>query len=525
MAIKNLFPSVEEQDQIKAHKDPLEGVRAWANVDPKLWPLVLNKLGDPSSLDEVVFIEKKVWDAAVETLVIPANTLRQGQEERSITGAELGRLLKARNCVRTIFGLEADGELIGTQEEKSSPGSASAANVQASSTALVPLNTTAAREIKLSTLVDVTLETKLVPLNPSIITQMFRDFATTFGGLPSSETEPSDDQVSAVKMLLDSGSPPYVDFALFGPHGRRAVKRLMFTVQTWNQDTNKYVREKLLGPGSFDLWWKCWAVLKITLLVLGAAMATPLDSYAEFIREQVNTFTDDCWWIIYQADTRMRSEGMERLRRSAELEYNEMSAEQKATSKFNPAQPWNEVFRRAASDACSEAKGFWDREITQKCVMHLTRSASVQRIAHDGTVIRRQPGAPAQDGGIESAPSKRGRDQSGAQASWSEKRWKKKKKYHRSWDQGGAQAQSQGESNKGHGKHGGNSSKQWDSNNKDWTQQWDSKQKWDGNSGKGGKSQGGKSGKGGKGGNSGKGGKQKGGNSGKGSKPQFNQWD
>jgi len=500
MKISNLVPTPEEMTEMK----DLEGVRAWAKVTKVIWKLVLQGLGDPTSLEEVVFIEKRTWDAVIEKTVVPANALGQGKEESDISGVEQGRLAKARNGIRYIYGLRADTELV-PEAEKLSPGSAVASG-QKDTTTTAP--DTLATAIKLSTLVDVTMEAKLIPLQQATIDNLFREYADQFGGLPTGEMEPSDDQVSAVKMILDSGAPPYVDFALFGPHGRRAVRRLMYTVQTWNQETNKYIREKLMGPCSFELWWKCWTVLKVVLIMLGAVKTTPLDQYGEFIRELVTAFTPECWWIIYQADTRMRSEGMERIRRSAEIEYNALAPELKATAKYDPTKPWNEVFRRAALEGTAEVTAFWQKEVHHKCMMYLTKSASTQRIAHDGTVIRRQPGAHAQEGDVERGPdhSKRASGQDAWGPKKKKQRVNKKKKSwdqsQQSWEDKGSSAAPQG-SGKGGGSHQQGSKPQGG--------------KPQGGKGQGGKPQGGKP----QGGKEGKGKSQ---NGGKGGKPQFNQW-
>ena len=74
------------------------------------------------------------------------------------------------------------------------------------------------------------------------------------------------------------------------------------------------------------------------------------------------------------------------------MKYQEMSADARAASKYDPSCPWNEVFHMAAADDCAEARAFWEKELTQKCMLYVTRSASVHRIGHDGTNIQIQPG-------------------------------------------------------------------------------------------------------------------------------------
>ena len=391
MATASIAPSQEDLSKI----GDLEGARLWANVPRDVWVAAMTALGGPRTADECVYIERSVWDATLDKVVVPART---GQPEGPISPLDLGRLSKARLCIRALFGMSPDGGLAGESGGGATVSPATAPSDMSKLAALISSPTPGstapqgAKEVKLSSLVGVTLEAKLIPMEKPTISTLFRRYTTTYGGMPSADTEPSDEQLSAVKMLLDSGGPPYVDFSIFGPYGTRGLKKLMYNVSFMNPDTGKWVKQELQGPGSFEVWWKGWAVLKVALLLHGAVMTVPLDMYAEFIREAVQTYTPYCWWIIYQADCRMRQEGMERLRRSADMKYQEMSAEARAASKYDPSFPWNEVFRMAASDDCAETRAFWEKELNQKCMLYVTRSASVHRIAHDGTNIQIQPG-------------------------------------------------------------------------------------------------------------------------------------
>eukprot|EP00969_Alexandrium_andersonii_P149466 6609182-Alexandrium_andersonii.AAC.1 len=76
------------------------------------------------------------------------------------------------------------------------------------------------------------------------------------------------DQLSAVSRLIEPGVPPYVDFSLFGPHGHRRLKKLMFAAFTYLQESGAYQRQELPGPPSFEARWKCWTAWRATLLLL-----------------------------------------------------------------------------------------------------------------------------------------------------------------------------------------------------------------------------------------------------------------
>ena len=124
----------------------------------------------------------KAWDTAIEKVVVPANTLQQGQAEPAITGVEQARLAKARNCIRCIFDLGPDGGLApGPEVASSGKGGSSASQGRAHA---APDTLATAKDIKLSALVDITMETKLAPLQQATIDNLLRQLRTRSGGCP-----------------------------------------------------------------------------------------------------------------------------------------------------------------------------------------------------------------------------------------------------------------------------------------------------------------------------------------------------
>ena len=394
MASMLIAPSQEDLAKI----GDLEGVRLWANASKEIWVLAMTAMGGPCKADECVYIERSVWDATLAKVVVPEGLIRAGSPDGPISPLDLGRLSKGTDmhpCIIWTGSGRGFGDLgAGGGAPSSATAMSDMSRLAATISTPTPGSTAprGAKEVKLSSLVNVTWEAKLLPMEKATISSLFKKYTATYGDMSSADTEPSDEQLSAVKMLLDSGGPPYVDFSIFGPHGSRALKKLTYKLKIPYPDAGKWVIHELQGPGSFDIWWKCWAVLKVALLLHGTVTAVPLDLDAEFIREAVQTYTPYCWWIIYQADCRMRLEDVERLRRSADMMFQELSAEAQAASGHDPSNPWNEVFRMAASDDCAEARAFWERELNQKCMLYVTKSASVHRIGHNGTIIQIQPG-------------------------------------------------------------------------------------------------------------------------------------
>eukprot|EP00971_Amphidinium_carterae_P195895 3887483-Amphidinium_carterae.1 len=57
----------------------------------------------------------------------------------------------------------------------------------------------------------------------------------------------------------------------------------------------------------------------------------------------------DCWFLVYQAESRMRSEHFERLKRKLESDYNRVKQDGGSTAlvDYNPKRPWNSVLHAA----------------------------------------------------------------------------------------------------------------------------------------------------------------------------------
>lgn len=310
-------------------------------------------MGFPESPEEYALIPQQVWEKATAGIQLPGG---EGDDPptRPLTPAEHGRLQAFKNALgATLPTVVAD------------PRGVPAAPV--------------GKKTKLSTLVDAAAEGDLVPVEPTRLRSLFLDYRAARGDFPAGDAEPSEDQIAAVDQLLKAGNPPYVDFSLFGPHGHRLQKRLCFEAFKLNA-VGDWARQRLPGPADFDQWWRCWQVLKVTLLLLGAVSAERLEAYAEQVRHHGSTYGQQCWFLIYQADVRMRSEQFERIRRLLHIEYESAANSAGTVSGFDPVKPWDAVFAQAVRD-----REFWDREVSQPALMFLSGARTRFQLSTDGT--------------------------------------------------------------------------------------------------------------------------------------------
>jgi hypothetical protein len=122
--------------------------------------------------------------------------------------------------------------------------------------------------LKLSELVNPMWYNKLIPLTEATTNLMHARYKSVFGMDPAEHIEPTTDQIAAIKMLDDLSFIPGVDFSFFGPHGRRAMKKLKYAAQMWDPETQTYKRRDLPGPPDFDTWLRSWKVFKCNCLIL-----------------------------------------------------------------------------------------------------------------------------------------------------------------------------------------------------------------------------------------------------------------
>jgi hypothetical protein len=177
-------------------------------------------------------------------------------------------------------------------------------------------------------------------------------------------------------MLLAAGLIPYADFSIWGPHQLRMVKKLTFMAMVISPDGN-WKRTELRGPPGYDVWWASWRVLRTALVLFEEVTPEVLDNYAELIRKHAKSYNDDIWFILYQADVRMRQEQFERILRR--LERGRVAG---IPCKFNydPTKPWEACFKAAVADT-----EFWDQELKHPANLYLLKAKTAGDLMNDGT--------------------------------------------------------------------------------------------------------------------------------------------
>ena len=247
---------------------------------------------NPPKSGTIIFVARAVWDTIVGRIKGSKPPDADGNRDpRDLTPVDVFRLeIFRRVCFRRV-GAQPD-----------TPGSFGPAVPAV--TAATPASITgqpSGRKLKMSAVVDQTLDAEVIALGTDAINKMYEAYRAKYGDVPSPETEPTGDQRAAVHQLVASGATPYIDFAVYGPHGLRLLRKLTFDPIYSPQLHGRVAtgqRSSDVSGRPFSSWRR----------------SQRMDAYAEHIRQLPARFGRICWDLVYTADVHMRSEQFERIR-------------------------------------------------------------------------------------------------------------------------------------------------------------------------------------------------------------------
>ena len=350
----------------------LAEAKNWAGVEGAVQAALDTTLGSPQRVREIALIPRTTWNAAVEGIKVedtdPAavEAARAAHAAAGLAGdppaptralnpVEKARVESLRRVCNLRVGRPADDTTaLNPLVPPAVPGP--------------PLPTTGGgtpsssghRRIKLSAVLDPTLEADIIMLAETEVTAMYDKYRTRFGDFPSAESDVSRDQLASIQQITQAGAIPFADFSVFGPFGQRLLRKLTYMGYQLNPTTGDWIRKELPGPGSFHEWYRCWKCYRTAMLLTESCEAERLDAYSEMIRGFVQQYGEDAWSFISRADSRMRSEHLERLRRTlrASPQYG-----------FQENQPWSACYAAAIKD-----NEFWQRELATPVLMFVARN-------------------------------------------------------------------------------------------------------------------------------------------------------
>ena len=132
--------------------------------------------------------------------------------------------------------------------------------------------------------------------------------------------------------------------------------------------------------------------------MLGQITPATLDLWVKVITSYAYRYGQEVWALIYQIDVRARLEHMERIRRLGSA-ARAQAVEAGGSHAFDPAVPWEWVFRQTAEDA-----QFWRRELEEPALLIKTRVERLGSALQDDAPLQPNAGSSQRSGSASTAP-------------------------------------------------------------------------------------------------------------------------
>ena len=351
----------------------------------------LRALGSPRLIRQVVAIPLAAFEVVVANWRVDVVDQQGATLQAMPTAVESGHPGVFRRVARLVLALPPDVSAPSLPPLAS--GLQGSGSQLASAPPLAAVTGSGSKKVLLSKVLDQNEDAEIPPMEAAVYRSLIDEWIATAneGEEPLEEEEATSDQLTALQSRCKTGAAPYVDFGVWRPFEKRLGRALRFVIHLPKPDGTLQARE-INGPDSYELWLKCWRVFVFAMSVLKLATASRLSRYSERIRALAEDYPRH-WWVIGLADIRMRSEGLEKVRRQC--------VRRKAAgdlTDFDDANPWGVVFREAAAD-----ETYWSREVDRKITQIGIGLASASSLADAGfgpLVERAAPVGPGGAGGV-----------------------------------------------------------------------------------------------------------------------------
>ena len=300
-------------------------------VTSELWAAFTQETGSPGNdLRLLAALPGSVVAAALSQAMLPSDV-----PLTAVQAAHVGLVWK---LARKIMYTKGGGAWDNWVEED--PWSTSGLNDSSSSSPMRPTSVdpdakaTKDRTLKFAQVLDQGDDGEFEVLGEEAKMTLLQKYIATTGSLPEEEEEPTIEQLSAVKKKLSMGKPPFADFGVFVPFGRKALRASRY--RTWVPTAEGYASKELPGPANFTQWRACFRVFTTAMIMLQECALAPLHAYELYV-EKLTRLYPDAWHLVYAADEMARGELLSRLKLKVAMDQQEGKP---VPLNFDEKKPW-----------------------------------------------------------------------------------------------------------------------------------------------------------------------------------------
>ena len=182
----------------------LQEARQWVGIDGRLEAAVQGALGDPQRVREIALIPRQLWDTTMAALQVEEPGAADGDPpvHRDLSPVEVAKLESLRRVCNLRVGQPADDRGTVLPVAPAAPGPLLPPAGGG------PAGQAGPRRIKLSAVLDPTLDADIVPLTEGEVTRMYDAYRFKFGDFPTDDANVSRDQLAAVRQVVQANACP-----------------------------------------------------------------------------------------------------------------------------------------------------------------------------------------------------------------------------------------------------------------------------------------------------------------------------
>ena len=337
----------------------LTGLRNFYQVPAAAWDAFETATGPmPEDLKALAALPAALVAAAVAEARTSA-----GDKLTVIQASQVGLVYRAAR--RSLY-LQGGGVIENWTDPN--PWEASSVVTTPPTTSLSSTGTSVAEiKMKFAHILDQADETEFAVASEATKAVWVQKYIDATGGLPCEESEPTKEQLSALhRRIHQLRSPPYADFAVFTPYGRKMYRASKYRTYIPNLD-GTFLMKEIPGPSNYTQWLSSYRVWKVAMVMLDCIPIAVLQQYEVHIERLVKLYSG-CWHLVVSADDKARSDHLARLQLKVSLDHQAGRGVPVGWDSKTPS--WGPLFRLLLDD-----NNFWAENVHNPALVWMAQGS------------------------------------------------------------------------------------------------------------------------------------------------------
>ena len=351
-----MFPAVAAARAMTSLSD----VKDFYQMDPGVWQAFISRAGDPGEdLRLLASLPPPAIAAACEVAAAS-----DGTPLTAIQAAHVGLVYRLS---RRILHLREGGnwdtwEDTDPWQAAKTPGTPPR---EARATGGGGSTPTPERKLKLSSILDQGDDSEFQVLPEAMRAKWHQQYLDIMGGPPEEDAEPTGEQISALyRKIYELNGPPYCDFAIFVPYGRKQLRASKFRAHVFTD--NGYVMKEIPGPSNYAMWRASFRVFKTAMIMLDTISVANLMGYEALIERLALTYPT-AWHLVTIAEDNARAEHLSRLKTRL---LTALAAGGPPPTRWDPNRPWDYVLKLLMED-----ERYWREQVHTPAIAWMAAGA------------------------------------------------------------------------------------------------------------------------------------------------------